>query len=1854
MRALSDYWQKKLNQLEGTSSSSKATSSTSSGSGNYWDSKMTVLETKTQKQKKNTADIAPYRSDVAERVKARATVSSQKKDKEKKWYQKGLFEDGYDFGDVTKTILGVDEDSASLKDLTVNSFKKGYYNSRYGEESYKAMTGSKNEKDVYKKILEGDDYQFAPGNDFAGGVSGAFELLGQQYRQFTNPRTLAFTGTAAGAAALAGQAGPQVLLPEEIITVPAAATAAFTASSAASNYEIEAGHAYNEMIEAGINEETARKVALGVGAVNASLEMLQVDELLDAYKVTKASGATKSVSKRILDELVERGVDVAKETGQEVLQEGSTVAGVQLANKLDKGEFAYSAEEVASRLLDTAKSSALSFGMMNVPATAKNTYSIVKDQNIAPIHQEVIQAEEKPDVAEVQPEVVEKPKVEATTDEVVKPQTDWREMAKALNDPEIENLGRSRDEVIEAATQEVVTVAESGLSSAELAQKSEEAMHSYLQIQANKTEGKAYTEEESALLTAYHNQYTLYDSIAKNPEYLNEVKESLSSAPTVAENSTVEQQTQLTEENSTVPTEPGETVGEKNAPTVSETESVDAKAELDKLYDERQVLEDTISSLVAVEDLGDNYIALCERLTEVDQKIAGYEDMVTNLKGTTADIAPVPTPEPTAPYWFSEEIASVVGELSSQDTGDMIPGKQDVFEINGYKIQRRLLRDGKRLHYSIISPDGTARYNIIDADKDTFYGDVAQELESIMRIDFEDEFEQQKPGSFAADAPVRVVPTEDGDYLKTDQFTEETKPQQNRAKILTEMPKQKPKVQEKKTDSLNVDKETTDGKKSPLKWFEENIIDHGFWVEKLSKKTNNRELEAKWDGIRRVRSAANYLIGKGGNGVKSLKSMMETVEKAGLTQDFYDYLGHYRNIDGMTLDTRFNTYNKGVWGDVSAAESQFEVDRLEKLHPEFKEWADDVWAYNRHLRNEMVRGRLISQKLADRLAEMYPHYVPLRRVGKDGTIEVESTNHVGVNSPLKSATGGNANIMPLFNTMAEKTMEVYKAVAMNKFGLELYNTLYPGRLNQNTSIAPDFSTIGMATDDVDVDYTLDGFDPREELLQSGKPGSLPTFSIYIDGERHTMDITSEMYTSLKPTSDLLSMSIPVVSQMNTLRRNLITTYNLWFGLNNAVKDTQDVLINSQHPLKTYATYGKAIGEMVSKGKFYQEYVANGGEHCTYFDTQDSSFDAKKGVLDYVENMVGLKQIIELNNYIEMLPRLSEYIASREEGRSVEVSMLDAARVTTNFGAGGKVTKFLDRNGATFLNSSVQGFVQQARNVAEAKQNGIKGFASLAARYLVAGLPAVLLNKALWEDDEDYQALPDYITDNYYIPFKYGDGQFVRIPKGRTAAVIQNAIEQVAKMSSGDDEADWNAFFKLFMENIAPNNPLTDNILAPIIQTATNTTWYGEDIIPYRLKDLPASEQFDEKTDDISIWLGEKLDYSPKKINYLLDQYSGVLGDTFLPMLTPKAESPIDNPILKLGAPFRDRFTTDSVLNNRVTGDFYETLEAAEKQAESENASKEDKFKSGMLIGYNVEISKLMQEQRDIQTSDLPDSEKYKRNREIKKEINALQEKALEALENYSVDGNYAEAGDKRYNYDSEEDTWWEVKPKLADGSDNWYYTQEQLFHDKLGVSYSDYWNGRLDPEDYDVKSLYGEYGGKRYNFDMDENSWFEIKPKTKDGKDNPYYQREQLAHEKFGVSYEDFWNNREAYSDAVYVAENWGEPFYETVKSAIGVEEFAEIASGMADIKADKDENGESISGTRKKKMQDYIYGLDIPDIDKHILFKAQYPYTNTHSYEIVEYLDKNDDISYESFYKILDELGYKYDNEGRITWGWN
>lgn len=1037
--------------------------------------------------------------------------------------------------------------------------------------------------------------------------------------------------------------------------------------------------------------------------------------------------------------------------------------------------------------------------------------------------------------------------------------------------------------------------------------------------------------------------------------------------------------------------------------------------------------------------------------------------------------------------------------------------------------------------------------------------------------------------------------------------------------------------------------------RSILSLIKEYVLDNGMVFEDESKKHHNRQLEADWNMIRNAKGMAQRFLERSTNGAKSIVELEAEVRKKGLTQDLYDYLHHKHNVDRMSIEGKAQAKiadiiannpvlgtllernqstgdilndplfkqnadtlkadvdkilklkeakNHPVFGDTITAEiSVAEAAKLEKAHPELKSYAEEIYANNRHLRDMLVEEGIITPETAQLWEEMYPHFVPIRRAKKSNG-SGEYGRRQGVNAPLKRAEGGNTDIEPIFNTIALRAEQTYKAVLKNRFGVELMNTI-------QTPIVEADNKLGGKID------TPDGVENTDSLLMPGDGENAPTFTVFENGERVTFEITEEMYDAMRPAGDALSYTSKGLQAASNLMRSLLTEYNLPFMVGNAKKDAQDILMNSQHPAETYAAIPKAIAQIASKGNYLTEYMDYGGQSLSFFDNQKMEFVKKNVPKEVFMTLTGLNAISKANKVVELMPRLAEYIASREAGRSIEISMLDAARVTTNFAAGGKLTKLLNRNGATFLNASVQGFMQNVRNIREAKMNGLKGWAGLAARTILAGAPALILNNLIWDDDDEYEELSDYIKQNYYIVCKFGDGKFVRIPKGRTVAVIQDAFMQISNAITGDDEVDFESFAQLVINNLVPNNPYEDNVASPIVKMMMNETWYGGDLVPTRLQDSPEAEQYDETTDAISKWLGEKLNFSPYKINYLLDQYTGGIGDILLPMITPESETGDDNFVDYVTAPFRDKFTTDSVLKNQNTSDFYDLKDELNVNANSSKATDDDTLKNKYMNAMSDRISELQKQKREIQSSNLSKSEKYELTRDLQKEIVALTKEAIDSYENLNeVDDTHTEIGGYYFE---------------------WYTPEEG----------EPYWRKMTDSQKTKyllTKDATGHYvtnGSVHYRLDKD-GSWTKISDKD--------LARQNEVTKELGITPDEYWSKTETSFFPVkngeyeYAYENPGN--YAVAKAVGGYDSYKSYSKELSGIKADKDENGKSISGSRKEKVLDYINGLDIDYGEKIILFKNEYNADDTYNDDIVDYLNSRDDISYSEMKTILEELG--------------
>ena len=958
------------------------------------------------------------------------------------------------------------------------------------------------------------------------------------------------------------------------------------------------------------------------------------------------------------------------------------------------------------------------------------------------------------------------------------------------------------------------------------------------------------------------------------------------------------------------------------------------------------------------------------------------------------------------------------------------------------------------------------------------------------------------------------------------------------------------------------------------------FVNKGHYIDKLAEKTGNKNLTYLYDRTMNTFNESQISIGdnqinsKGEVVGKSIIDIFQPAQDMNVSKEFEDYLLNKHNISRYA-------HEKGIFGkEISATYSQNIVNSYEKKYPQFKEWAKDVSKYNDNNIKDLVSNGLVSETTYKNLKKMYGDYVPTFRDITDNISQYED-DRVGGNV-LKKATESNLDILSVKESMAEQTMAIKKAIRINNLGIELYKTL--GKDSTITS-GIDFDAVAM--------QTIAG-----NVIDSEGKGK-NTFTIFKDGEMTQFKISDELYSAFSKdtlqnkinNSKVAKAILTPIEKMSKAQRELLTTYSVGFAMNNPIKDFQDALFNSKYNGATFVkNLTKALYNIETDGSWYQSYKNNGGTANTYFDYN-------KGILPVkTKNPVKkfVNKIKDVNEVLEQAPRLAEYISTIEHKGSIDEALYNAADITTNFKRGGDITKAINKYGANFLNASVQGLDKVYRNVSG--KNGWKGYANLMLKATAYQITPAIINGLLLGNDDDYEDLPDYTKDNYFL-FKLGDGKFFRIPKGRVSSVIGGVARRTLETIEGK-EVDWKSLVDTTINQLAPNNPITDNIIAPIKQTIDNKSWFGGDIVNTRLQNLPVAEQYDESTDELSKFLGKNLKISPKKINYVLDQYSGGIGDMILPIMTPQAENKI----------LEDKFTTDSVMKNKNVSEYYSKTEELEKTKNSLNATDEDKIKYKYFTNESTEMSDLYKQKREIQNSNISDKDKKEKVRNIQKKINDIVENKLSNFEKLDKNDRYATIDNSQYYKDIKGD-WNELSDEEKEKNKNSNISLK---------SYSDfkYQTGKLKQEKVDKGEL-------------KDNEQLKDKDKIQILVDSNYSKDEKES------IYKNYINSKDK---KTILVDKLGLPINQYLKYKTQT------------FENDKDTDGETISGSKKQKVYNYLNSISDEELSqdyKKIICKIED--INTYDNDIVNFVNSSKNLNYSERTEILKNIGFKIDKSGKI-----
>lgn len=827
---------------------------------------------------------------------------------------------------------------------------------------------------------------------------------------------------------------------------------------------------------------------------------------------------------------------------------------------------------------------------------------------------------------------------------------------------------------------------------------------------------------------------------------------------------------------------------------------------------------------------------------------------------------------------------------------------------------------------------------------------------------------------------------------------------------------------------------------------------------------------------------------------------------------------------------------KPVFGyEVTAYDSQLEAERLLKANPEFDALAKRVYAYFDDLLQYRIDAGLDTQKHVDAMKKRYPNYVPTMRVeGTEGKTARRARRNGGivVSNAIGRAVGGDAVIMPLHTAMSRKTVAVMKNAGLNQFGEQLVQSW-----NQDKSI-PGVNKVDL------VDYSsTDQYVDSEELYV---PVTNNVFSVLRGNDRYniTMDEgLAQALNAFQPDKYANSDVAKLLKKGNDLFKALCTGYNPIFMVRNLVRDAQDAAFYSTDSATWAKMFPSAWKQIVTNGEIWQQYKALGGSYA-------SMLDYTTGMVKEPKNALGkaAARYESFGQAIEAAPRLAEFmtiLANKGGSKTVDgvktgkftqsdlmEAMLGAADITTNFARGGSVTKALNRYLVPFLNPSIQGFDKFIRNATETRS--VKAAASLILKAALINLPPLLLNGLMHGDDDDWDDIPASTKANYYLINAgklFGNGYWIKIPKGRAIAVLSTAAVYTQEKQKGED-VKFSDVFEVIKSNIAPTDIFNQNIATAWTQAKlTNpdnpgTTWYGGNIESDRLQNYRPEDRYDEKTDELSKAIGKLFKVSPKKVNYLLDQYSGVIGDILLPLITPATKSSH----WLLAAP-QAAFTIDTTSTNKTIGEYYDLLDDLKYDANDGDIG------AGITRKYvshaGDEVNDYYQQIRAIQNDkSLSDGEKNRIVRALKAQLIERQKEIIAQAEPYREAVNDYLKAHPELSTDND--------AAIAEYAERYEITEDQA-------------ESRMDAIVYREanREVFGaEYALRTYNADV--------------------YDKARTAYAK-GVSYDTYYD------------------YYFATK----------------EMHADKDENGKSISGSKKAKVVGYINSLDIPPEQKDALYVA-------------------------------------------------
>lgn len=598
-------------------------------------------------------------------------------------------------------------------------------------------------------------------------------------------------------------------------------------------------------------------------------------------------------------------------------------------------------------------------------------------------------------------------------------------------------------------------------------------------------------------------------------------------------------------------------------------------------------------------------------------------------------------------------------------------------------------------------------------------------------------------------------------------------------------------------------------------------------------------------------------------GIPALKDIFNSVGKKNL-KDFSAFLVALREKDIYDFNSKLKKGEEGsaLKATMDPIDAGMTIRELAKKHPEFVEAAKNLYRFQQHLIDELVKEGMLSAKAAADMRKRWPHYVPFQRIvdGIDAP-SVGGKKFVNVGNTIQKFKGSSRDIVDPLESVISNTFRVVSAIERNKVGRSFV---------QLSKIK------GMG-------------DLCEEV--KGTPKSTDsTFYVWEGGKKKTYATSPELLKALKMTNqEGMSMWVKILRVPAGFLRSG-ATLSPEFILRNPVRDMISASLYSKHGFIPVWDTMRGLSLYLKKGKEYWDYMNSGAAQSAmvsldrdYLHGQMRELLKKKSVLSMCANPI--EALRAFSEATEMATRLAEFdlakkgytgMGNRLFGKerkplsNVEAG-IEARDVTLDFGRHGKSTQSMNQTIA-FFNAAIQGTDKMVREFkAHPGQMTMKTFMGITVPSLVLWY----LNK----DDPRYQELPQWQKDIFWvIP---GKDTLYKIPKPFELGILFGTVPERMMQFMYDKEKGRNGpGFKglggSIMDNLLPSAIPTG--LLPAIEWISNWSFFmGRNIVPLSQSKLPDRQQYGPYTSYLARKVGNAFNLSPRKIDNTIQDVGGNLA-----------------------------------------------------------------------------------------------------------------------------------------------------------------------------------------------------------------------------------------------------------------------------------------------------------------------------------------------------------------------------------------